>query len=75
MLEMCLLNYRLIVLDGAFLVHTPGIKYKPGASRIEMRNESSYAPRSLEERRNARIYRNSTRRLLNKYPINKRCGQ
>ncbi|XP_043289083.1 beta-1,4-glucuronyltransferase 1-like [Venturia canescens] len=78
MLEMCLMNYRLIILDGAFLVHTPGIKYKPSSpsSRMDMSNESHpAAPASLEEIRNARIYHNFTRRLLQKYPINRKCGQ
>lgn len=28
MYEMCLLDYRFIILDGAFLVHSPGVKHR-----------------------------------------------
>lgn len=63
MFEMCLMNYRLIILDGAFLVHRPGIKRKP-ASDEGLR---------ADERKNARVYQTVTRRLLKQYPANRRC--
>ena len=69
---MCLMNYRLIVLDGAFLVHTPGIKCKP--SRTNMKKIVNSSDR-VQEKRNARIYQIVTRRLLKQYPINRRCRQ
>lgn len=28
MYEMCLRDYRFIILDGVFLVHTPGVKHR-----------------------------------------------
>ena len=37
MYEMCLMNYDLLVLDNAFLVHAPGIKHysvKSDAKRL-----------------------------------------
>ncbi|KAG7207121.1 hypothetical protein KM043_000996 [Ampulex compressa] len=69
MFEMCLQNYRLVILDGAFLVHTPGIKRKPlkiNASRREL-----VLP---HERRNAKIYQRVVKRLLKRYPANRKCS-
>ncbi|XP_011503095.1 PREDICTED: beta-1,4-glucuronyltransferase 1-like [Ceratosolen solmsi marchali] len=68
MFEMCLMNYRLIILDGAFLVHTPGIKRKPTDDQ-----QSISELQLAHERQNARIYQRVTRRLLKKYPSNRRC--
>ncbi|XP_025158248.1 beta-1,4-glucuronyltransferase 1 isoform X2 [Harpegnathos saltator] len=70
MFEMCLLNYRLVVLDGAFLVHTPGIKRK--ARKISVATQEFFRP---HERRNARIYQRVIKRLIKQYPINRRCSQ
>lgn len=70
MFEMCLLNYRLVVLDGAFLVHTPGIKRK--THKIIAATQEFFRP---HERRNARIYQRVTKRLIKQYPINRRCAQ
>nr|XP_012234474.1 PREDICTED: beta-1,4-glucuronyltransferase 1-like isoform X2 [Linepithema humile] len=70
MFEMCLLNYRLVVLDGAFLVHTPGIKRK--ARQISSAMQEIFR---LHERRNARIYQRVIKRLIKQYPINRRCAQ
>ncbi|XP_014206738.1 beta-1,4-glucuronyltransferase 1-like [Copidosoma floridanum] len=70
MFEMCLMNYRLIILDGAFLVHTPGIKRKPFVDGQQPRVDER---QRAHERRNARIYQRITRRLLKRYPVNNRC--
>ncbi|RLU24349.1 hypothetical protein DMN91_002437 [Ooceraea biroi] len=70
MFEMCLLNYRLVVLDGAFLVHTPGIKRK--TRKINATVQEFFRP---HERRNARIYQRVIKRLIKRYPINRRCAQ
>lgn len=67
---MCLLNYRLIILDGAFLVHTPGIKRKT----IKM-NAAKQELLKPHERRNARIYQRIIKRLLKRYPTNRKCAQ
>ncbi|XP_011305769.1 beta-1,4-glucuronyltransferase 1-like [Fopius arisanus] len=72
MLEMCLMDYRLIILDGAFLIHTPGIKRKP--SRVR-KKESQKTLELTQEKRNARIYQSVTRELLKQYPANRRCRQ
>ncbi|XP_012278262.1 beta-1,4-glucuronyltransferase 1 [Orussus abietinus] len=69
MLEMCLLNYRLVVLDGAFLVHTPGIKKKSNRLDRDQRRNGQH------EKRNSKTYRNVVRRLLSHYPTNRRCTQ
>lgn len=37
--EMCLLRYRFIILDGAFLVHAPGVKKKTDIIKDNWRNE------------------------------------
>ncbi|XP_054269524.1 beta-1,4-glucuronyltransferase 1-like isoform X2 [Macrosteles quadrilineatus] len=39
--EMCLLGYRFVILDGAFLVHAPGIKRHPGP-RSEVQTAHHY---------------------------------
>ncbi|XP_066594015.1 beta-1,4-glucuronyltransferase 1-like [Prorops nasuta] len=69
MFEMCLLNYRLVVLDGAFLVHTPGIKRK--SQKTNSRRQEFLHP---QEKRNAKIYQRTIKRLLNQYPLNRRCA-
>ncbi|XP_018362596.1 PREDICTED: beta-1,4-glucuronyltransferase 1-like isoform X2 [Trachymyrmex cornetzi] len=69
MFEMCLLNYRLVVLDGAFLVHTPGIKRK--THKINAATQEFFRS---HERRNARIYQRVIKRLIKRYPINRRCA-
>ncbi|XP_051171204.1 beta-1,4-glucuronyltransferase 1-like [Leptopilina boulardi] len=67
--EMCLMNYRLIILDGAFLVHTPGIKRK-----IISNNNKTPLIRA-QERRNGRIYQNVIKRLLKQFHSNRKCKQ
>lgn len=70
MFEMCLLNYRLVVLDGAFLVHTPGIKRKPQI--ISVARQEFLRP---HEKRNAKLYQRVVKRLLAQYPTNRKCTQ
>lgn len=70
MFEMCLLNYRLVVLDGAFLVHTPGIKRKSQVANAA--REEFFRP---HERRNAKLYQRAIKRLLAQYPTNRKCIQ
>ncbi|XP_017886278.1 uncharacterized protein LOC108628694 isoform X2 [Ceratina calcarata] len=69
MFEMCLLNYRLIILDGAFLVHTPGIKRK--AVKTDRRRQDFF---KIHEKKNARIYQRTIKQLLKRYPANRRCA-
>ncbi|XP_074110640.1 beta-1,4-glucuronyltransferase 1 [Cotesia typhae] len=70
MLEMCLMNYHLIILDGAFLVHTPGIKRK-----TYQLNPSKSTFERTQEVLNAQIYQSITQNLLKQYPINRKCRQ
>ncbi|XP_020292779.1 beta-1,4-glucuronyltransferase 1-like isoform X2 [Pseudomyrmex gracilis] len=70
MFEICLLNYRLVVLDGAFFVHTPGIKRKP--RKINVATQEFFRP---HERRNAKIYQRVIKRLIKQYPVNRKCSQ
>ncbi|XP_043482297.1 beta-1,4-glucuronyltransferase 1-like [Leptopilina heterotoma] len=69
MFEMCLMNYRLIILDGAFLVHRPGIKRKTISNNNEMPLIRA------QERRNSRIYQNVIRRLVKQYHSDRKCRQ
>ncbi|XP_054010778.1 beta-1,4-glucuronyltransferase 1-like [Hylaeus anthracinus] len=70
MFEMCLLNYRLVILDGAFLVHTPGIKRK----KMKVDTAKQELLKS-HEKRNAKIYQRVVKRLLKQYPVNRKCAQ
>ncbi|KAK2574942.1 hypothetical protein KPH14_008707 [Odynerus spinipes] len=70
MFEMCLLNYRLVVLDGAFLVHTPGIKRKS-----QVANAARQEFLRPHERKNAKLYQRVIKRLLAQYPSNRKCTQ
>lgn len=69
MFHMCLLKYRLVILDGAFLVHTPGIKRK--TVKVDTAKQEFF---KLHEKRNARIYQRVIKRLLKKYPTNRKCA-
>ncbi|KAG8255170.1 hypothetical protein J6590_009564 [Homalodisca vitripennis] len=40
--EMCLLGYHFVILDGAFLVHAPGIKRRSGTSRDTSDVQTAY---------------------------------
>ncbi|KAJ8678984.1 hypothetical protein QAD02_014771 [Eretmocerus hayati] len=70
MLEMCLIGYRLIILDGAFLVHRPGIKRRPATQNEDAVSEIQRA----HERQNSHIYQQVAHRLLKQYPPNRKCS-
>lgn len=66
MMEMCLASYRFVILDGAFLVHWPGIKRTTRAAEpwrnpyIEINRE---------------IYNDILMNVIvKKYPENKKCN-
>jgi hypothetical protein len=65
--EMCLMGYRFVILDGAFLVHVPGIKRKSELSVDQA------AWRRSHERHNIKIYHSITLKMINKYGTNTRC--
>ncbi|XP_023704143.1 beta-1,4-glucuronyltransferase 1 isoform X2 [Cryptotermes secundus] len=65
--EMCLKGYRFIILDGAFLVHVPGIKRK---SEITMERTAWRHP---HERHNIEMYHSITAKMMSKYGTNTRC--
>ncbi|KAF5284879.1 hypothetical protein FQA39_LY16929 [Lamprigera yunnana] len=67
MLEMCLIGYRFLILDGAFLVHWPGIKQK--SSETKNTNKWRY-PHQLW---NSRQYTNIVKKLSKKYTNNPKC--
>ncbi|GLH09174.1 Uncharacterized protein GBIM_14287 [Gryllus bimaculatus] len=58
--EMCLRGYRFVVLDGAFLVHVPGVKRREAPSELKAR--------AAHERANAQAYARIARRLAQRYP-------
>ncbi|XP_074601557.1 beta-1,4-glucuronyltransferase 1-like [Brevipalpus obovatus] len=58
MFEMCLLNYDLLILDNAFLVHAPGIK------RIDMKDQQKRLPFI---KLNERTYKTIVSKLVKKY--------
>ncbi|KAJ4439672.1 hypothetical protein ANN_07800, partial [Periplaneta americana] len=65
--EMCLMGYRFVILDGAFLIHTPGIK-----RRSDITVERT-AWRHPHERHNIKMYHSITMRMMRKYGANTRC--
>ncbi|KAK4887710.1 hypothetical protein RN001_003981 [Aquatica leii] len=67
MLEMCLMGYRFLILDGAFLVHWPGIKRKSP----EMKNRQKW--RYPYQLWNSRQYSAIVKNLSNKYIKNPKC--
>lgn len=41
--EMCLIGYKFVILDGAFLVHAPGVKRKSNTIKpVDARNVHLY---------------------------------
>ncbi|XP_030763588.1 beta-1,4-glucuronyltransferase 1-like [Sitophilus oryzae] len=64
MLEMCLMNYKLVVLDGAFLVHWPGMK------KVKVKHDSS---RQRFKDMNQRQYNLLLKNMTARYPPNPQC--
>lgn len=67
MLEMCLIGYKFVILDGAFLVHWPGIKRKSMDMKLRNKWRSSYLLQ------NSRQYSLIINKLFNKYSKNSKC--
>ncbi|XP_021932210.1 beta-1,4-glucuronyltransferase 1-like isoform X2 [Zootermopsis nevadensis] len=65
--EMCLQGYRFVILDGAFLVHVPGIKRR---SEITVDRTAWRRP---YEHHNTKIYHSITMKMMRKYRTNTRC--
>ncbi|XP_068087206.1 beta-1,4-glucuronyltransferase 1 [Anabrus simplex] len=65
--EMCLMRYRFIILDGAFLVHTPGMKHRTDV------DTNHIAWRRPYERQNIKLYENIVRDMMQKYQGQNRC--
>lgn len=61
MLEMCLIGYRLIILDGGFLVHWPS------------KHKTSVLDESKHRKDNSRNYHRIVSNLVRKYPTNDAC--
>lgn len=64
-LEMCLLRYKFIILDGAFLIHWPGIKKKSS-------NKSTDSWRTPHILKNSKVYTQIVNKFRTKYS-NHRC--
>lgn len=64
MYEMCLKNYDLAILDNAFLVHAPGIKY------INSKDERKRLPFI---KRNNKVYDTIIAKLRRKYGSKNNC--
>lgn len=67
MLEMCLIGYQFVILDGAFLVHWPGIKKKKPKSLFE-----DYWRYSFRQQ-NSREYAKIIKELNEQYSNNPKC--
>lgn len=67
MVEMCLMGYKMIILDDAFLVHWPGIKRKT----IRVGSPDTWL--RSQQRLNARRYHGILETLAIKYPQNDKC--
>lgn len=65
--EMCLMSYRFVILDGAFLVHTPGVKHRTDAKSDKIVWRRPY------QRQNIKQYESIVRRMVEKYGENKKC--
>lgn len=64
MYEMCLMNYDVLILDNAFLVHAPGIKH------IDPKDQRKRLP--FIKRNNA-VYNTILSKLRRKYGNNNKC--
>ncbi|XP_046992798.1 uncharacterized protein LOC124605273 isoform X2 [Schistocerca americana] len=67
MAEMCLMQYNFVILDGAFLVHTPGVKHRKDISPNQTLWRRPY------EWENMKRYRNIAQTLLQKYTSRRSC--
>lgn len=65
MLEMCLADYKLVILDGAFLAHWPGVK------KIKSKDIESW--RKPFKNMNQKHYNLLLKNLTSKYPPNPQC--
>lgn len=63
MLEMCLKSYDFVVVNGAFLCHSPGIKAKSKKKSWRYRHEVV----------NTKQYDMIVKNLAEKYPANPKC--
>lgn len=63
--EMCLLRYHFVILDGAFLVHAPGVKRKADVIRDSWR--------SRFQRENSLKYDLIIKSVSDRYKYNSRC--
>lgn len=63
--EMCLLRYRFVILDGAFLVHAPGVKRKTDIIKDNWRIE--------QQKLNNVHYDNIIARITGRHKENTRC--
>ncbi|XP_056640354.1 beta-1,4-glucuronyltransferase 1-like [Diorhabda sublineata] len=66
MLEMCLMEYKFVILDGAFLVHWPGIKKKQN-----QQNEEQW--REPFKKQNSNEYAKILMNLLSRYDAKSEC--
>lgn len=66
MLEMCLIGYRFIILDGVFLVHWPGIKKKSIENKIADNWRTPYIIKN--SRQYSRIISKFSRKYIKKNP-------
>lgn len=87
--EMCLLEYRFVILNGAFLVHTPGIKRRnskilksrnlhlksnfSSRNSITTKDDSDAAWRNGHMKRNSYLYQIITQDVMGRYRYNPRC--
>ncbi|EFA02383.1 beta-1,4-glucuronyltransferase 1 isoform X2 [Tribolium castaneum] len=67
MLEMCLIGYQFIILDGAFLVHWPGIKKEKHTFYVQNSWRMSF------QQENSKHYSRIIKELRSKYDDNPKC--
>ncbi|KAF6199773.1 hypothetical protein GE061_006071 [Apolygus lucorum] len=63
--EMCLMKYHFVILDGAFLVHAPGVKRKADVLRDSWRND--------QQKKNSALYERIMKSINKKLKENSRC--
>lgn len=67
MLEMCLIGYQFVILDGAFLVHWPGIKKEKHKFNLKNSWRMSF------QQQNSKQYSKIIKELRRKYEDNPKC--